>query len=74
MMSAEGPFLAAIIARLADPRFNLAAHGVAFAFALLIEAPVIMIMSASAALAEDKLSFIRLRNFIYALNGLVTLV
>ena len=74
MMSAEGPFLAAIIARLADPRFNLAAHGVAFAFALLIEAPVIMIMSASAALTEDRLSFLRLRNFIYALNGLVTVV
>ncbi len=73
-MSLEGPFLAAVIARLADPRFNLAAHGVAFAFALLIEAPVIMIMSASAALAEDKLSFLRLRNFIYALNGLVTAV
>ena len=73
-MSAEGPFLAAIIARLADPRFNLAAHGVAFAFALLIEAPVIMIMSASAALTEDRLSFLRLRNFIYALNGLVTAV
>lgn len=74
MMSAEGPFLAAVIARLADPRFNLAAHGVAYAFALLIEAPVIMIMSASTALAENRLSFLRLRNFIYALNGLVTVV
>jgi hypothetical protein len=73
-MSAEGPFIAAIIARLADPRFNLAAHGVAFAFALLIEAPVIMILSASVALAEDRLSFNRLRNFIYALNGGVTAV
>jgi hypothetical protein len=72
MMSVEGPFLAAVIARLADPRFNLAAHGVAFAFALLIEAPVIMIMSASTALAEDRLSFKRLRNFIYGLNGIVT--
>jgi hypothetical protein len=72
MMSVEGPFLAAVIARLADPRFNLAAFGVAFAFALLIEAPVIMIMSASTALAEDRISFKRLRNFIYALNGLVT--
>ncbi len=72
MMSVEGPFLAAVIARLADPRFNLAAHGVAFAFALLIEAPVIMIMSASTALAEDRLSFKRLRNFIYSLNGVVT--
>ena len=72
MMSVEGPFLAAVIARLADPRFNLAAHGVAFAFALLIEAPVIMIMSASTALAEDRLSYRRLRNFIYSLNGIVT--
>jgi hypothetical protein len=72
MMSAEGPFIAAIIARLADPRFNLAAHGVAFAFALLIEAPVIMILSASVALAEDRLSFQRLRNFIYTINGAVT--
>jgi hypothetical protein len=74
MMSVEGPFLAAIIARLADPRFNLAAHGIAFAFALLIEAPVIMIMSASTALAGDYLSFRRLRNFIYSLNGLVTAI
>jgi hypothetical protein len=72
MMSVEGPFLAAVIARLADPRFNLAAHGIAFAFALLIEAPVIMIMSASTALVEDRLSFKRLRIFIYSLNGIVT--
>jgi hypothetical protein len=72
MMSLEGPFLAAVIARLADPRFNLAAHGVAFAFALLIEAPVIMIMSASTALVEDRLSFKRLRAFIYGLNAMVT--
>jgi hypothetical protein len=72
MMSVEGPFIAAVIARLADPRFNLAAHGVAFAFALLIEAPVIMIMSAATALIEDVRSFRRLRNFTYVLNGMVT--
>jgi hypothetical protein len=72
MMSLEGPFLAAVIARLADPRFNLAAHGVAFAFALLIEAPVIMLMSASTALVEDVPSFRRLRNFAYVLIGGVT--
>ncbi len=74
MMSVEGPFLAAIIARLPEPRYNLAAYGVAFAFALLIEAPVIMIMSASTALAEDALKFLRLRNFAYSLNGMVTAV
>ena len=36
MMAVEGPFLAAIIARLADPKFNLAAYGIAFAFAVLV--------------------------------------
>jgi O-antigen/teichoic acid export membrane protein len=74
MMSVEGPFLAAIIARLAEPKYNLAAFGVAFAFALIIEAPVIMIMSASTALVSDRESFLKMRNFTYFLNGLVTLL
>jgi progressive ankylosis protein len=68
MMALEGPFLAAIIARLADPAFNLAAHGIAFAFGILIEAPVIMLLSASTALVEDRDSYRKLRNFANALN------
>jgi hypothetical protein len=74
MMAAEGPFLAAFIARLADPKHNLAAYGVAFSFAVLVEAPIIMIMSASTALVKDKDSFIKLRNFTYILNGAVTFI
>jgi hypothetical protein len=74
MMAAEGPFLAAVIARLPDPKYNLAAHGVAFAFAVLIEAPVIMLMSASTALVEDAVSYRKLRNFANALNVTSTLV
>lgn len=74
MMSIEGPFLAAIIARLSEPKYNLAAYGVAFSFALIIEAPVIMIMSASTALVKDRNSFLKMRNFTYALNGFITLV
>jgi len=73
MMAFEGPFLAAIIARLAEPKFNLAAWGVAFSFALIIEAPVIMIMSASTALVENRQSFRKLRNFTYFTNGAITL-
>jgi O-antigen/teichoic acid export membrane protein len=69
MMAAEGPFLAAVIARLADPTFNLAAHGLAFAFAILIEAPVIMLMSAATALVEDRTSYRKLRNFTNVLNA-----
>jgi hypothetical protein len=67
MMATEGPFLAAIIARLPDPTYNLAAHGVAFALAILIEAPVIMLMSAATSVVKDRVSFIRLRNFSRAL-------
>jgi progressive ankylosis protein len=72
MMALEGPFLAAIIARLADPTFNLAAYGVAFAFAILVESPVIMLMSASTALVEDASSYRKLRAFAGGLNVLST--
>jgi len=72
MMAAEAPFLAAVIARLAEPKFNLAAFGVAYALAILVESPVIMILSASTALVEGPVSLRRLRRFTYALNGAVT--
>jgi hypothetical protein len=72
MMSLEGPFLAAVIARTPDPAFNLAAYGVAFAFAILVESPVIMLMSASTALAENAASYRRLRAFANALNAFAT--
>ncbi len=74
MMAVEGPFLAAVIARLKDPTPNLAAWGVAFAVAILVEAPVIMIMSASTALARDRISFLKLRSFIYALSAALTII
>lgn len=71
-MSVEGPFLTALIARMAEPEYNLAAYGVAFAIALIVESPVIMMMSASTALVEGKTSFYKLRNFVYSVNGIVT--
>ncbi len=74
MMATEGPFLAAIIARLADPKYNLAAYGVAYSFGVLIEAPIIMIMSASTALVRDRDSYLKLRNFTFVLNGMCTLL
>lgn len=73
MMSVEGPFLTAVIARMSNPEFNLAAYGVAFSFALIIESPVIMMMSASIALVRDRYSFLKLRNFVYSVNILITL-
>jgi len=74
MMSLEGPYLAALIARLPEPKFNLAAYGVAFSLAMIVEAPVIMMMSASTALVKDYESFLQLRKFNYRLSLLLTIL
>ena len=74
MMAVEGPLLAATIARLPDPKVNLAVHGVAFAIAILVEGPVIMLMTAATALVRDAHSYRRLRLFTHGLNGLATLL
>ena len=72
MMAVEGPYLAAIIARLGQPTTNLAAFGVAFAFAIIIEAPVIMLMAAATALVRDRHGYLALRRFAYGLGALMT--
>ncbi len=74
MMSLEGPFLSAIIARLTEPKYNLAAYGVAFSFALLIEAPIIMLMSAATALVKDFYSYRKLFLFTLYLNIIITIL
>ena len=73
MMSLEGPLLAALIARLPDPKINLAAYGVAFSIAILVEAPVMMLMSTATALVRDRDSYRRLRLFTHGLNAAATL-
>jgi len=72
MMSVEGPFLTAIIARQAAPKENLAAFGIAFAFALILESPIINLLSASTALVGDRNSFLSLRRYSYTLNAALT--
>src|SRR5210317_816326 len=74
MMAVEGPFLAAVIARMADSAVNLAAYGMAFAFGLVTEAPVIMLLSASTRLARARCDYLRLRRFSIALCAAVTLM
>jgi hypothetical protein len=74
MMAAEGPFLAAVIARLPAPKENLAAFAVASALAWIVESPIIMMLSASNALVQDGVAFRKLRRFSTALNAAVTAV
>src|SRR5690606_5323550 len=54
VMGLELPIVSAVMARLADPEINLAAYGgVTMPIALLIEAPIMMLLSASTALGRD---------------------
>jgi len=63
MMALEQPILAAVIARLPQPKEQLAAFGITFSLALLIEGPIIMLLTASTALAKGKQSYGQLLRF-----------
>ncbi len=74
MMAFEQPVLIAFIARLADAKVNLAAFGIAGSFAMIFEAPIIMLMSASTALVTGHHSYRKLKHFTDLLNLGVTAV
>jgi hypothetical protein len=72
MMAIEQPILIAFIARMTEAKYNLAAFGIAGSFAMIIEAPIIMLMSASTALVSGHNSFKKLMRFTDILNASVT--
>lgn len=79
LMGTELPILSAFVARLAQPEINLAAYGgIVFPVALIVEAPVIMLLAASTALSKDWASYQKLRTYMLVagvtLTGLHLLV
>jgi hypothetical protein len=78
LMMLEGPTVQAAITRMDQSALNLAAFGLVLSISLIIESPVIMLLSTSIALARDLQSYRALRSFMIALNlaltGLTALV
>jgi len=74
MMAFEGPYIAAIIGRLPDVKINLAAYGIAYSVGLLVESPIIMLMSASTAMVNSKQNYLKLRNFTFFLIIFLTAI
>jgi len=74
MMAFEGPYIAAVIGRLPDVKHNLAGYGIAYSVGLLVESPIIMLMSASTAMVNSRKSYIKLRNFTFFLIFFLTLI
>ena len=75
LMACELPALSAVVARLNNPEIELAAYGsVILPIALVIEAPIIMLLSASTALSRDRASHRELRRFTHRSGLVLTLL
>ena len=73
LMTVEGPAHSAIVARLPLPEINLAAWGgIVFPVSLIIESPVVMLLSASTAYARDWDAYRRLRRIAITLGSIFT--
>ncbi len=68
IMALEMPIVNAQVARLPDPTLNLAAFGVAFSLALIIEGPIIQFLSLGAARSRCKKNYQKLMKFAHVLN------
>lgn len=67
LMGLEVPLVSAVMARLRDPVVSLAAYGgVVFPLALMIEAPIIMLLTASTALSRDEPSYRLVRRYMFS--------
>lgn len=74
-MGIEMPMVSAVLSRMDDSERHLAAlGGVVFPVALIVEAPIIMMLAASTALCSDLDAFRRLRRFMTRAGFLLTLV
>lgn len=73
LMGLELPAISAVMARLPDPEISLAAYGgVVFPLAILIEAPIIMLLAASTALSVDRRAHAKLGRFVTVSGAVLT--
>jgi hypothetical protein len=74
-MGLELPLVSAMMARMPEPTLGLAAYGgIVFPIALLIESPIIMLLTASTALSRDRQAYGLIRNFMLITAGGLTLL
>ena len=74
-MGAELPLMSAVVTRLPDAMIHLAAYGgVVFPIVLIIESPIIMLLSASTALSRDWASYRKLWYFMMIAGAALTAI
>ncbi len=68
MITVEQPILAAVVARRAEPKVQLAAWGMAFFLVIVLSAPSISMLAASTALSKDRASYRQGRRYMLWLS------
>jgi len=75
LMALELPAINIVITRLVNPEIHLAAYGsLVFPLALLVEAPIIMLLAASTALCSDWETYRQVRRFTHILSASLTAI
>jgi hypothetical protein len=75
LMGLELPLVSAAMARMPHATVSLAAYGgVVFPLALLIESPILMLLTASTAVSRDRRSYLVVRRFMFVAAGLLTVI
>jgi hypothetical protein len=72
MMIVAQPLASIAISRLPEAEVQLAAYGVTFDLAFLLESPIIMLLSVSVALTRDQASYRALRRVTLWISGIMT--
>ena len=74
LMGSEQPFINGTLARLPESINTLAAYGIVYSITLIIESPVISLLSTATALAKSRQNYLQLRRFTLHLMILVFVV
>jgi Na+-driven multidrug efflux pump len=74
VMALELPVINSIVARMDNPKENLAIFGVIFSLALVIEGPIIQMLSAATAIVTHYNNYKKLLKFMHAAAALLTLI
>ena len=72
MMAVEQPALIAIIARIPTAEINLAAFGVVYALSLAIESPIIQMLAAATAVADNAANYRMLMRLMHVIGLVLT--
>ncbi len=74
MMAVEQPAMNGVIARMPQAKENLAAFGIAFSLALVVESPILQLLSAATALSTDRQNYGTLLRFTVVLSAALTVL